>query len=85
MFKKIPAWVQLLVFSTIIVPLLVYVCGNWLVGEYEGSFGLIGFFFSIYRDAIQAKPAAWILLLAPLLTLTIWRVALRTTQYKNNT
>ncbi|MDG2154895.1 MAG: hypothetical protein P8M26_03015, partial [Gammaproteobacteria bacterium] len=77
MFRKIPSWVQMVVLSTIIVPFAIFTGGSWLIGPYEGSFGIIGFFFSIYSDALKAQPAAWLLLLAAPMLVFIWRIALR--------
>lgn len=77
MFRTIPSWVQMVLLSTIIIPFAIYTGGNWLIGPYEGNFGIMGFFFSIYSDAFQAQPAAWLLLLAAPMMALIWRVALQ--------
>ncbi len=76
MLPRIPTWVQLIVLSTIIIPVLAYLVGSWLVGPYEGNFGMLGFFVSIYADAMQAKPAPWILLLAAPAIVVVWHIAL---------
>ncbi len=79
MFKNIPSWVKLLFVSGVLVPAVAFLVGQWLVGPYEGRFGVLGFFVSIYVDALQAKPAAWILLTALPLMLMIgklgWRIS----------
>jgi len=77
MLRKIPAWVQLLFLSGVLVPIAAYVVGQWVIGPYEGNFGLAGYFFSIYSDALQGKPTAWILLTALPLMLLIWRIGLK--------
>ena len=76
MLHKIPNWVQLIFLSTIVIPVLAYLLGGWLVGPYEGKFGMLGFFFSIYSDALQAKLAPWIMLLATPAIVLIWHLAL---------
>ena len=78
MFRTIPSWVQMVLLSTIIIPFAIYTGGNWLIGPYEGNFGIMGFFFSIYSDALQAQPAAWFLLSSPFLACTImkWQLLL---------
>ena len=76
MLPRIPTWIQLIALSTIVIPVLAYFVGNWLVGPYEGKFGMLGFFFSIYSDALQAKPAPWILLLAAPSIVMVWHIAL---------
>ena len=77
MFKTVPAWVQLVILSALLVPLAAFVVGSWVVGPYEGNFGILGFFFAIFRDALTLSPAAWIFLLAPGALLLTWRIALR--------
>ena len=68
---------QLLVLCFIIVPTLAYLVGAWLIGPYQGVFGLFGYVGSIYRDALRAEPSAWILLLSPLMIIAIWQIVLR--------
>ena len=77
MLRKIPSWVQLLFLSGILVPIAAYVVGQWIIGPYEGNFGLLGYFFSIYSDALQAKPTAWILLTGRPLMLLSLRIGLK--------
>lgn len=77
MLRKIPSWVQLLFLSGVLVPIAAYVVGQWLIGPYAGNFGLLGYFFSIYSDALQAKPAAWILLTGLPLMLLSLRIGLK--------
>jgi hypothetical protein len=77
MFRTIPYWVKMVLLSTIIIPFAIYTGGNVLIGPYEGNFGIMGFFFSIYSDAVQAQLAAWLLLLAAPMMVLVWRLALQ--------
>jgi hypothetical protein len=70
--RKLPPWLALLLLCVLIFPVLVFVLGQWITGPYEGHFGVVGFLFSIYRDALQGGLAAWTLLTAPALFVGIW-------------
>jgi hypothetical protein len=60
----------------VLVPIAAYAVGQWVIGPYEGNFGLPGYFFSIYSDALQGRLPAWILLTGLPLMLLSWRVGL---------
>ena len=72
----IPVWIQLLLLCFIVVPVIAYVTGIWLVGEYEGVFGVFGYLGSLYRDAIRFEAIAWFFILSPLMIIGCWRLAL---------
>jgi hypothetical protein len=66
-------WLIPALLCIVVVPVLVFLGGWLLAGPYEGNGGVFGLMATIYKDALLADPAAWILLLSPLLLLAIWR------------
>jgi hypothetical protein len=66
-------WLIIALLCVILVPILVFL-GGWVVaGPYEGNGGIFGLMGTIYKDALLADLAAWVLLLSPLLLFAIWR------------
>lgn len=60
-----------------LLPVLVYVFGEAVVGPYEGTRGLASFLGSIYGDLLRFEPGAWILVTTPSLIVGIWHGAIR--------
>ena len=76
MLRSLPAWIKITLVSSLVTLALIYFFGTLFVGPYQGNLGILGFFFRIYTDAFQAKPAPWILLMSvPTITI-IWHKAL---------
>jgi hypothetical protein len=71
------AVIVLLLVSFILLPLIVYVVGRIVVGDYEGSSGLLGFIGSIYADAARGRWVAWALLGSPALWVATWAIVRR--------
>jgi predicted Na+-dependent transporter len=71
------AVIVLLLVSFILLPLIVYVVGRIVVGDYEGSSGLLGFVGSIYADAARGRWVAWALLGSPALCVATWAIVWR--------
>ena len=64
-----------------LLPVLVYVVGEAVVGPYEGMTGLGSFLGSIYVDLLAFEPGAWILVTTPSLVVGIWTGSLRLQRY----
>ena len=64
----------LLFLGAVALPVLIYYTGSKIVGPYEGSGRIMEFTGSIYVDALQGQPTAWLLLLAPAALLAVWRI-----------
>ena len=62
----------LLAFGLILLPFVVYLVGQRVLGEYEGD-GALALAESIWRDLLSFRLAAWILVLSPYLTIQIAR------------
>ena len=55
------------------LPWLLYQVGSRTLGPYEGG-GAEALFQTLYGDFLRLRPAAWLLLLGPLLTIVALRV-----------
>lgn len=66
-----------LLLSLVIVPVCAFIGGSLVVGDYEGQSGLLGYLVAIGRDALDGRWMAWVLILAPLLLIAIWMVAIK--------
>lgn len=72
---KVSRWViilALLFTGAVLLPVLAYIAGSRLVGDYAGPRGLASYLGSIYADAGGGHPLAITLLLAPSLVMAIW-------------
>ena len=65
-----------LLLSFVIVPVCAFVGGSLVVGDYEGTSGLLGYLSAIFSDALEGRWLAWILILAPLLIVATWSVSI---------
>ena len=65
-------WIIFMVSCVLLVPILIYVSGGFLVGPYEGESGLLGLVTNIYGDALTGTLSTWFLLLSPMLLVLIW-------------
>jgi hypothetical protein len=70
--KRIVTVVSHLLCGLGLLPVLVYVVGEAVVGPYEGIAGLASFLGSIYGDLLRFKPGAWILVTTPSLIVGVW-------------
>lgn len=70
--KRIVTVVSHLLCGLGLLPVLVYVVGEAVVGPYQGTAGLGSFLGSIYGDLLKFKPGAWILVTTPSLIVGIW-------------
>ena len=59
-----------------IVEVVALFVGLFVIGPYEGEYGLAGYLGSIYLAAWQGKWTALVLILAPLLTVGAWLAGL---------
>jgi len=66
-----------LLLSVLLVPVLAYIGGSLVVGDYEGNSGMLGYLLSIYGDAARGRWLAWILILAPVLIIATWTLVIR--------
>jgi len=58
--------------ATVIIPVVAYFIGGYMVGPYEGDGGLVSYLGAIYVAAGRGERAALTLLLAPMLVIMIW-------------
>jgi len=66
--------VSLLAFGLICLPVLIYVVGQRLIGEYEA--GLAGFYDAIGSALAGGSPFAWLLILSPYISIQLIRFVL---------
>lgn len=74
--KRLTNLLALFVTGAAIIPLGGYLVGLFVIGAYEGENGLAGYLGSIYLAAWQGEKAALILILAPILVVGVWMIAL---------
>lgn len=68
------AWLlAALLFAAAALPLLVYYTGLYTFGPYAGG-GSLDFVRNYYADLAGLRPAAWLLLLGPVILVLLWRV-----------
>jgi len=72
--KEVLLALALLVCGLVILPILIYVVGQQIIGEYED--GLLGFYEAIADALIEGSVFAWILILWPYLTVQLFRFSL---------
>lgn len=61
----------LLFFGFIIMPILIYLVGGQVFGEFDGGYGQ--FFGQLARRIVNANPVAWFLILSPWLGIQVLR------------
>ncbi|MFW2403142.1 MAG: hypothetical protein ACN4GT_00160 [Gammaproteobacteria bacterium] len=74
-----------LLLSFAIVPVFAFIGGSIVVGEYEGSSGLLGYLMAIYGDALKGRWLAWLLILSPVLIIGCWTLILKLLRYSKQT
>jgi hypothetical protein len=74
----------LLFLGAVVLPVVSYRLGKWLIGPFEGKRGLTDYLGSIYQAAGRGEPGAWLLLLAPLLLVLVWYGTWRALKRGNN-
>jgi len=75
------AIILLLLVSFVLLPMTVYFVGGIVVGDFEGSSGMLGFIGSIYADAARGRWLAWALLGSPALWVATWAGVRRIRQH----
>lgn len=70
--KCLTALVALITVAAVIIPVIAYFIGGYMVGPYEGDGGLTNYLGTIYVAAGQGERAALTLILAPMLMVMIW-------------
>jgi len=65
------AW--LIGFGLLALPFAVYVVGQRVLGEYGENLGPMDLAESVWLDLLSFRPAAWILVLSPYLTIQLVR------------
>jgi len=60
-----------------LLPVLVFVSGEALVGPYQGTAGLASFLGSIYGGLAEFQPGAWILVTTPSIIVGLWYVTMK--------
>jgi hypothetical protein len=72
--RRDSAWLlAALLFAAAALPLLVYFTGLQTFGPYAHG-GPLDFFRDYYADLARLRPAAWLLLLGPVIMVLLWRV-----------
>jgi hypothetical protein len=74
--REIAIAAGLLAFGLILLPLTIYVVGQRLLGQYEGS-GALGLAESIWLDLLALHPLTWLLVLTPYIVVQLARLARR--------
>lgn len=74
--KRHVAWtVAALLCAALVLPFLVYFTGLRVFGAYGGG-GPQAFLADFYADLGRLQPAAWLLLLGPVILVLVWRLLL---------
>jgi hypothetical protein len=64
----------LILLGFVILPVMVYLVGQFIIGDYEGDGGILGLFVAIYRSLGRGELATWILVLSPYLVVQLARL-----------
>jgi hypothetical protein len=71
--KRLWPWtVAALAFSALVLPFLVHLTGTRTLGAYASG-GALQFLADYYGSLVRFEPAAWILLLGPVILVLAWR------------
>jgi hypothetical protein len=65
---------SLIAFGVIGLPCLIYFVGLKVIGDYEGSNGLVSLFADIFGALGRGQIATWILVLSPYLCVQLLRI-----------
>jgi hypothetical protein len=68
-------WIVLITVAglgVLLSPMVIYLVGRPIAGEYEDPRGLLGLYANIYEDALALNPGALLVLFAPALFIGIW-------------
>lgn len=71
--RHVPWVVAAVGFAALVLPFLVYYTGLQVFGAYTDG-GPWRFFGDFYADLGRLQPAAWLLLLGPVMLVVAWRV-----------
>lgn len=63
--KELAYLVPALAVGAFLEPILVFLVGQAMFGDYAGGAGLGTFFSSFWEDLLRADPVPWIMLFAP--------------------
>jgi hypothetical protein len=58
----------------VMLPCMIYLVGQFVIGEYEGEGGLGGLFIAIYQSLGRGNIATWILVLSPYFVVQLLRL-----------
>ena len=64
----------LILLGFVVLPVMVYLVGQVVIGGYEGDGGLLGLFIAIYRSLGRGELATWVLVLSPYLVVQLARL-----------
>jgi len=74
--KRLIGFGAVLLTAVVIIPVVAYSIGSYVVGPYGGDGGWVGYLSTIYVAAGRGERAALLLILAPILIVMIWIVSL---------
>jgi len=75
--KRLMSILALLLTGAVIIPVVAYLVGGYVVGPYAGDGGLAGYLGAIYLSAWHGERAALTLILTPILIVMVWLIGLR--------
>ncbi|HEX7237691.1 MAG TPA: hypothetical protein VF405_12060 [Gammaproteobacteria bacterium] len=71
--REVTIAAALLAFGLLVLPFAVYFVGQSVLGEYGEGGGALALAENIWRDLLSFRPAAWILVSSPYLTIQLAR------------
>jgi hypothetical protein len=69
--------VVLIAVGAFVLPLAIYAVGQAVVGEYSSEGGMMGLAAHVWDELLRLRPAAWILVLSPYVTVLLLRAVRR--------
>jgi len=75
--REIAIAASLLAFGLLALPFAIYLVGQRMLGEYGDGAGPLDLAESLWLDLLSLRPAAWILVLSPYLTIQLARAVRR--------
>lgn len=71
--REVTIGVLMLAFGLFVLPVAIYAVGRQLIGDYSADSGVLSLAEQIWIDLLSLRPAAWILVLAPYVTVQLAR------------
>ena len=71
--RELALFLTLLFVGLVVLPLLIYMVGNALFGDYGGS-GFAGFYNTLHGKLRDGEPVVWVLMLSPYLAWQMLRL-----------